>query len=153
MKRQGGEELGRRVLLGVRRIDTIDVGGFEDHLRFDFERAQHGCRVGREVGIPGAAGEDHHAAFVEVAHRAPPDVRLRQLFHANRRHHPRIDALLLQDVLQRQCIDYGREHPHVVGGHTIHPLLARRRAAQNVAAADHEAELHARRGNGLQLIR
>src|SRR5256885_4180809 len=34
-----------------------------------------------------------------------PDVGLRQLLHADRRHHAGVDALLFQDVLQREGVD------------------------------------------------
>src|SRR2546422_2785539 len=85
-------------------------------------------------------------------HRTPPDVWLRQLFHPNRRHDARIDALLLEDVLQRERVDDGSEHPHVIGGHAVHSLFAGGRPAQDVAAADHEAQLHAARGHRLQLV-
>src|SRR2546425_214428 len=60
-----------------------------------------------------------------MPHGAASDVGLGQLLHADRRHHPGIDALLFEDVLQRQGVDHGREHAHVVGGHAIHALLAR----------------------------
>ena len=88
-----------------------------------------------------------------MPHRAAPDVRLGKLLHPDRRHHPRIDPLLLEDVLKGERVDHSRQHPHVVRGDPVHPLLARRRAPHDVPPTDDEAELHAHRRDRFQLVR
>ena len=46
---------------------------------------------------------------------------------------------LTRDVAQRQRIDDGGEHAHMVAGHPVTALGGDRHAAENVAAADHDA--------------
>ena len=93
-----------------------------------------------KYGIARAAGKDHDAPLLEVAEGAAADVRLGQLLHADRRHDARVDALALEHVLQRQRVDDGAEHAHVVGGDAVHAGLGELRAAHDVAAADHQAD-------------
>ena len=45
----------------------------------DLHRPERRRRVGREVGVARASGEDDDAALLEVALGAPPDVRLGDL--------------------------------------------------------------------------
>ena len=90
----------------------------------DFERAQSGGGIGGEVGIRSAGREDDDASFFEMPHGAPADVRLGHLMHLDGAHHARVLAHLLKRVLQRERIDDGGEHAHVVAGHAIHVLAA-----------------------------
>ena len=50
----------------------------------DLAGAQGRRRVGREVRVAGAAGEDHDAPLLQVAHRAAADVRLGHLLDVER---------------------------------------------------------------------
>ena len=59
---------------------------------------------------------------------------------------------LLQHVLEGQRVDHRGQHAHVVGGDPVEPLAARGGAADDVAAADHERELHAERVHRLDLF-
>ncbi len=94
-----------------------------------------------KYGLPvPPANEEHDAALLQVPQRAPPDVGLGELLHADRRHHPRLDPPPLEGVLEREGVDHGGEHPHVVGGDAVHPLLRRLRPPHDVATADHEPE-------------
>ena len=86
----------------------------------DLERAQRGGGVGGEERVAGAGGEDHDAALLEVAHRAAADVGLGDLGDRDRRLHARVHAVLLERVLQRQRVEDGREHAHVVAGRAVH---------------------------------
>ena len=52
---------------------------------------------------------------------------------------------VLERVLQRQRVDHGRQHAHVVGGRAIHAARAGGQAAEDVAAADHDRGLDAER--------
>src|SRR3970282_176021 len=76
----------------------------------------------------------------------------RQLLPPDPRHHPGLHAFALQDVLERQGIDHGGQHAHVVGGHAVHPLLAGHRAAHDVPAPDHQADAGAQLVYRLDLI-
>ena len=94
--------VGMRRRIGV--VDAVDLGRLEDDLGADLHRAQARRRVGGEVRIAGAGGEDHDPALLEVAGRAPADVGLGDLLDLDRRLHARGDAELLERVLQREAL-------------------------------------------------
>ena len=100
-------------------------------------------RVGGEERHAGAGAEDDDAALLEVADRAPRDVGLGDLAHRDRGLHARLDALLLEEVLQREAVHHGAEHAHVVGARAVHALLLQLGAAEEVAAADDDGDLDA----------
>ena len=104
-------------------------------------RAQRRGGVGGEVGIAGAGGEDDDAALFEVADGAPPDERLGNGPHLDGARHARQHALVLERVLQRQRVDHGGEHAHVVRRRAVHALGARGKPAEQVAAADDDGGL------------
>jgi hypothetical protein len=54
-----------------------------------------------------------------------------------------VHALLLEQVLQRQAVHDRAEHAHVVGAGAVHAALGDLRAAEEVAAADDDRDLHA----------
>jgi hypothetical protein len=78
-----------------------------------------------------------------VANGTTADERFGNGAHLDRGRHPRDDVDVLEGVLQRERVDDGREHTHVVGGGAVHAARARRKAAEQVAAADDDAGLHA----------
>ena len=78
-----------------------------------------------------------------MADGAASDERLGDGAHLDRGDDARHDALLLERVLQRERVDHGAEHPHVVGGRAVHAARARGDAAEDVAAADHDRGLDA----------
>ncbi|MNN33712.1 hypothetical protein D3C81_1474810 [compost metagenome] len=49
----------------------------------------------------------------------------------------------LQRVAHGQGVHHGGQHAHVVAGHAVHAGSAQRRTTEQVAAADHQADLHA----------
>ena len=69
------------------------------------------------------------------------DVRLCHGAHFDGSHHAGGDAGALKGVLQRQRVDRGGEHAHVVGAHAIHVHALS--AAPDVARADDDADLDA----------
>ena len=72
-----GDELGRRVSLGVGAEDAVVLAlGHEDGVGVELEGAQRRRRVGAEVRVAGAGGADDDAALVEVTQGAAADVRL-----------------------------------------------------------------------------
>jgi hypothetical protein len=68
-----------------------------------------------------------------------------------RRQDPRGQALVLEDVLERERVDDRREHAHRVAGRLGDAVLGDRGAADDVAAADHDRDLGADRGGFLDL--
>ena len=107
----------------------------------DLDRPQARRRVGREERIAGAGREDHAAALLEVAHRAPADVVLADFLDADRRHDACVAAEGFEGVLQRERVHDGREHAHVVGRDAVHAGASEARAAKDVAAADDDRDL------------
>ena len=110
------DEFGRRIAGGVRAVDTFDLGGLDDHIRIHLDRPQNRRGVRGEIGIPGTPGEDDDSSLLHVTKGPAPDVRLGQLRHSDRRHDTGFDRLLLEQILHRQRIHDGGEHPHVVRG-------------------------------------
>src|SRR5688500_6227931 len=134
--------LGARVALRIGGIHTVDLGRLDHDFRAHLAAAQRGGGVGGKERVAGAGGEDHHLALLQVADRLAPDVRLDHLLDIERRLHAAGDSRLAHRVGQRERIHHGGQHSHVVGGGAVHAGRARRHAAENVAAADHHAELH-----------
>ena len=58
-----------------------------------------------------------------------------------------------QRVLERQRVEDGREHPHVVGGRAVHPGGGALHAAVDVAGADDDRDLDALVAHGADLPR
>ena len=137
-----GEHLGVFVPRRVAVVDAVDLGRLEQRAGVDFHGAQRGRGVGREVGVAGAGGEDDEAPLLEVTDGAAADVGLGDLADLERRHHARRDAALLERVLQRERVDDGGEHAHVVALRAVHAGARALEAAEDVAAADDDADLH-----------
>jgi hypothetical protein len=72
---------------------------------------------------------------------ASRNVRLRDLSHGDRCLHPRLDADLLQKVLQGKAVHHGPEHAHVISPIALHPMLLQLGAAKEIAAADNDGHL------------
>jgi hypothetical protein len=80
----------------------------------------------------------------EVAHGAAADPRLADAVDADGGEDPRGLAHLFHGFLERQGVDDGREHPHVVGGRAVDvAVFGEGRAADEVAAPDDDGELDA----------
>ena len=85
-------------------------------------------------GFPVPSREDDHAPLLEMTDGPAPDVRLRHLADGDRREHARVDAALLESVLDRQAVEDGGEHARVVRGGAIHAFRGRLHPAVDVPA-------------------
>ena len=114
-----------------------------------------GGRVGGDERRAGAAGQDHDAAFFQVPPGAAADERLGDAVHADGRHQPRLAVERFERVLQREAVDHRGQHAHVVGGGFLDAGVAGRElgAAEDVAAADDDGDLHAELRRPLHLRR
>ena len=65
--------------------------------------------------------------------------------------HARVHAQALERVLHRERVHHRGEHAHVVGGDAVHAGARQARAAEDVAAADDDGDLHAHLDDVLQL--
>ena len=93
-------------------------------------------------GLPVPAARMHDAPLFQVAHRAAADVFLAHFVDADRRHHARVHAERLDGVLHRERVHDRREHAHVIAGDAVHAGARQPGAAEDVAAADHDRDLH-----------
>src|ERR1017187_1219430 len=134
-------------------VDAIDARSLDDHVGLDLERAQGGGGVGGKVRVGGASGENGDAALFQVADGAAADVRFGPRPHLDGSHHASRDADLLESVGERQRVDDGGEHAHVVGRNAIHLAARAGDAAEDIAAAHHHAHLDAGRGHAGNLLR
>ena len=96
-----------------------------------------------KYGLPVPATKMATRPFSRWRIGAPPDVRLGDLVHGDRGHDPGRDAGPLERVLERQAVHDRREHADVVAGRAVHPAGGRGQAAEDVAAADDDADLDA----------
>ncbi len=138
---------------GVGIVDPVDLRGLQDHVRLDLHCAQRRSGVGAEIWIAGAGAEHDDAPLLEMPDRPAPDERLGDRAHFDGGDHAGDDVLLLQRVLQRQRVDDRGEHAHVVAGRAVETTLRRGQPAEDVAAADHECDLHAHLMHPLDLRR
>jgi len=76
---------------------------------------------------------DRPAAYIGLGH----------LVHFDRGHNTCGNALRFKRVLQRQGIDDGGQHAHMIAGYAIHILGGRGHATEEIASADHQADLDA----------
>ena len=142
-------EAGRLLVhLRVGAVDAIHIGRLEHRLRADLGRAQHRGRIGGEERVAGAAGEDHDRAVVEMAQRALALVGFADLGHGERRHGAGGRTGALERGFEHERIHHRRQHAHGVAGRPRHALSRDLDPAQDVAAADHDAERHAERARG-----
>src|SRR5450432_943269 len=114
------EAHGVRIALGVAVVDPVDTLGHQDHLGADLERALSGGRVGGEVRRPEASAKNDDPALLQVPDRPAWHVGLGDLTHRDRRLHPGLDMLLLQEILKRQAVHHGAEHAPVVRPRAVH---------------------------------
>jgi hypothetical protein len=100
-------------------------------------------------GIAGAGAENHHLAFFEVTDRLAADIGLDHLLDVQRRLHAGVDARLAHRIGQRHGVHHRRQHAHVVGRGAIHAGGRAGQPAEDVAAADDDADLDAEIGHRL----
>lgn len=147
-------ELGRgRILLRIRGVDTVNLGGFQQNVALQLGRSQRGAGVGREERVARSRGEDDDATLLQVTKRAASDEWLCDSADFDRRHDPAVHPVSDELLFQRQCIDDGAEHSHMVRGCLVDvPALGQFGAADDVAAADDDRDLNPDRRGAFDLI-
>lgn len=137
------ELLGMRVLEWICSVYTIDLGCLQNHVGIDLDGAQASGGVGGEERVAGTGGEDHDFLGVQVAHGLATIVVIGHANHGDGRHDDGGDVRPLQRVAHGQGIHHGRQHAHVVTGDAIHAGCTERRATEQVATTNHQADLNA----------
>lgn len=134
---------GIRVVAGVAVIDTIHLGGLEDHIRSHFTGTKGGGGIGGEEWIAGAGGEDDDLAFVKLALGLAADEGFRDVFHFDGGLDDTADSMMLEGSFEGEGIHDRGEHSDVIGGGAIHTPGGGAGTAPEIPAADDDAELEA----------
>src|ERR1051325_898985 len=142
----------RGVFDRVGRVDAVDLRRLQNHVGLYLQGAKGGGRVGREVRVAGARGEDYDAPLLYVAYGAAAYEGLGDLRDVDGRQDARVAADLLKRVLQDDGVHDGGGHAYVVGARPVHVARALRDAAEDVAAADDDRDLDAQVVDGLYLF-
>src|SRR6185295_5770761 len=121
---------------GISGIDAVDFGCLQYCVGFDLERPKRGGRISCKERIPGPGCEYDNAAFFEMANRAAAYERLSYFAHFDRAHHSSESAVLFERILQRNRIEHGGQHPHVIGRGSIESLCRKRQPAKDVSRAN-----------------
>ena len=93
--------------------------------------------------IAGARSENNDSTELQMANSAAEDKWLGYVFHFNGCLNTGLDADLLERAPQRESVDHGSKHPHVIRRGAIHPAIRRRKTAPDISAADHHCHLDA----------
>lgn len=133
----------RRVLDRVCGVDAVDLGSLHDDIAFAFDSTESGAAVRREERVTRTSGEDNHGARGQKLESLAADEEFADRFHADSGHHHRVNALLVKSVLHGKAVHHGAEHAHGIALGAVHAASRSRNAANEVAAANHESDLHA----------
>ena len=95
------------------------------------------------TSIAGAAAEDDDVAVLEVLDGILEEDLFGHPLDGEGSEHLGLDAALFKHALQRHRVDDGGEHAHVVALPTVETLVGAADTAEDVAAADDDAHLHA----------
>ena len=123
-------------------VNSVHPGALQNDVCFNLNGAQGSCRVRGEVRVARSATKNDHAAFLQMANGLASNKRLRNFVHLNGGLQSRENAFCFQGALQRQTVDHGGQHAHVVCLHAVHALSGTFHAAENVTAANDNAHLH-----------
>ena len=137
-------ELRRRgVLLGVGGVDAVHAGTLEHDVGLDLDGTQRAARVGGKEGAARAAGADGDLTGLHGVDGAPLAVRLTDGEHADGGEHLGGLADGFKRRRERQCINDGGEHAHLVALDAVKALRGTLEAAEDVAAAHDDGYLYA----------
>jgi len=147
------EPLGAGIGPGIRIIDAVHLGGFEEGIGSDFAGAEGSCGVGGEERMSCAGGEDDHTAFFEVTEGPAADERFGHVFHFDGGEDAGFDSSLFEGVLKSERVNDRGEHAHIVGGVAVHlTFVGGGGAPPDVASADDDSELEGGREDFFDLV-
>ena len=109
--------------------------------------AQGAGGIGGEDWVAGAAAENDDLAAFQRGDGLVAGEALGHLGHEGAGHNDSVRTLLVQGVLDGQCVHNGGQHTDLVGVHAVH--FAAGTAAPEVVAAHHNGDLGAQVVRGL----
>ena len=146
--RDGVELHGVRVFLRVGGVDAVHTRAFQHDVGLDLDAAQRGARVGREIGVAGAAAHDDDLAALEAFDGFPFGIEFADRLHADGREHAALHAGGVEGGAEGEAVDDRGAHAHLVALHAVETFARAAQAAEDVASADDYADLDAE-GGGL----
>ena len=147
-----GELRGGRVFFGVGGVNTIHSRALEHHVGLDFNAAQRRARVSSKIGRARACGENAHFSGFHRVDGAPFRVEFAHRLHADGREHLVGHAGGIERRGERERVDDGGHHAHLVALHAVEPFFRTAEAAEDVAATDDDADFHAQVVDFLDLL-
>ena len=130
-----------RILLGIGGVYSVHAGAFQQGSGSYFKGSQRGSRIGGEVGVARASGNQCDSSFFQDGHGVVPGVQLCERSHLRGGEHLCLDAFGAQSAAQGEGIDDCREHSHAVAGHPVVAFSYALDAAEDVAAAVYDGYL------------
>ena len=137
-----GEFGGGGVFLRVGGIYAIYASAFEHDISFDLDGAESRAGVGGEEGVAGAAGNDCHSAFFDGIDGVPLAVVFSDGEHIDCGEHLGGLAYVAQRRRQRERVDDGGKHTHLVAFDAVKAFGGACHAAEDVAATDDDSYLY-----------
>ena len=126
--------------MGVLIVNAIHHSSLEHHIGAHFHSAQSGCRIRGEERVAGAAAEHGDLALIHGAQGILAGKGLCHLRHGDGGEHLSGHTQLFQLIGDSQCVHHGCQHADLIGQSALH--FAAGTAAPEVAAANHDADLH-----------
>ena len=126
---------------GILVVDAVNLGGLNQNLGTDLAGTKSRGGVGRKVRIARTGGKNDNIALGKVVDGATANIRLADLVHLDSAHHAAGNIVVFEGILKGERIHNGCQHAHVVGLGALHATGSAGHAAENVAAADNNADL------------
>lgn len=139
-ERDMSKAFGGGVFDGVRVVDAIDFGGFEDDVGTDFVGAEGSGGIGRKERVAGAGDKDNDTTVFQVARGAAEDEGFGDIVHFDGTLDASGDTDIFEGAHESHAIDDGSEHSHVIGGGAVHAPVAGGETTPDVATAHDDGE-------------
>ena len=112
-------------------------------LSLNLDAAERRAGVGGEVGRAGAGREDADISCLHCLDSLPLRVELADRLHADSCEHLSLHAQCAERRAECERVDDGSAHAHLVALHAVEAFRCTAESAEDVAAADDDANLHA----------
>lgn len=122
-------------------IHPLGIRGLEDDIRADLESPQGGGTVRAVPRVTATRRQNHEALPLKMHHRPTLDPRFTGTLNGERRHDTGIYLQVFERVLERNAVDDGGQHPHVVRRHGTDSERLRIIAAEDITPAKHDRDL------------
>ena len=133
----------RRVFLRVGGVDAVNACAFQHDVRFYFDAAEAGAGIGREERVARSGRHDNHFTCFHTLDGFPFIVEFADRLHADGGQYTCLYACRYQCRAQCKAVDNGCQHTHLVAFDAVETFVGAAQSAEDVAAADNDADLYA----------